>query len=117
MPAAESLPNLNQAIKKYSLLLAFLSLFLVGCEPSDTRPGLWLSGDAEAFPQDWGFTDDFKQIALQVATPYGLPHSVTIWCVQVDGILYIAARAPESKRWPGWVEEDPQGQGPVHGSR
>jgi hypothetical protein len=97
----------TDAMKKYSLLLAIISLLLSGCEPSDTRPGLWLSGEAEAFPSDWKFADDFKQIALQVATPYGLPHSITIWCVQVDGTLYIAARAPESKRWPSWVEDDP----------
>jgi hypothetical protein len=97
----------TDAMKKYTLLLVLISLLLSSCEPSDTRPGFWLSGEVEAFPPDWTFTDDFKQIALQVATPYGLPHSITIWCVQVDGSLYIAARAPESKRWPGWVEDDP----------
>lgn len=89
------------------LTLLLLSLLLTACEPSDSRPGLWLSGEVEAFPLDWSFADDFKLIAVQVATPYGLPHSVTIWCVQVDGTLYIAARAPESKRWPGWVGDDP----------
>ena len=89
----------------FTLLL--LSVLLSACEPSDSRPGLWLSGDVEAFPSDWSFADDFKLISVQVATPYGLPHSITIWCVQVNGSLYIAARAPESKRWPGWVENDP----------
>ncbi len=90
-----------------ALAVALLGLLLAGCDPSDTRPGFRLSGEVEAFPSDWYFADDFKQIALQVATPYGLPHSITIWCVQVDGTLYIAARSPESKRWPTWVEEDP----------
>ena len=97
----------TEPMKKYTLLLALISLLLSGCEPSDSRPGFWLSGEAEAFPSDWKFADGFKQIALQVATPYGLPHSITIWCVQVDGTLYIAARAPQSKRWPSWVEDDP----------
>lgn len=94
-------------MKKSLFTLLLLSLLLSACEPSDTRPGLWLSGEVEAFPSDWSFTDEFKLIAVQVATPYGLPHSITIWCVQVEGSLYIAASAPESKRWPGWVENDP----------
>lgn len=85
-----------------------LFTFLLGaCEPSDTRPGLWLSGEVEAFPADWSFTDNFKQIAVQVGTPYAIPHSVTIWCVQVEGALYIGALVPESKSWPGWAESDP----------
>lgn len=94
-------------MKTFTLALVLTSLLLAACDPSDRRPGFWLSGDITDFPADWGFADDFKQISLQVATPYGLPHSVTIWCVQVDGTLYIAARAPDSKRWPGWVEENP----------
>jgi hypothetical protein len=97
----------TEVMKKYILVLALISPLLNGCEPSDTRPGFGLSGEAEAFPSDWKFADDFKQIALQVATPYGIPHSITIWCVQLDGSLYIAARAPDSKRWPGWVEDNP----------
>lgn len=94
-------------MKKAIFAVLLFTLLLTGCEPGGTRPGLWLSGEVEAFPSDWSFSDDFELIALQVATPYGLPHSVTIWCVQVDGNLYIAARAPESKRWPGWVADDP----------
>ena len=94
-------------MKKSLFTLLLLSLLLSACEPSDTRPGLWLSGEVEAFPSDWSFTDEFKLIAVQVATPYGLPHSITIWCVQVEGNLYIAASAPESKGWPAWVENDP----------
>ena len=94
-------------MKNSIFAVLLFSLLLTACEPRDTRPGLWLSGEIEAFPSDWSFADDFKLITVQVATPYGLPHSVTIWCVQVDGSLYIAARAPESKRWPGWVENDP----------
>jgi hypothetical protein len=88
-------------------VVLLFSLLLIACEPSDNRPGLWLSGEVEAFPSDWSFSDDSKLIAVQVETPYGLPHSVTIWCVQVEGTLYIAASKPESKRWPGWVEDEP----------
>ena len=38
---------------------------------------------------------------------FGLPHSVTIWCGALDGALYLGARDPESKRWPSWVDRDP----------
>jgi hypothetical protein len=81
---------------------------LAACEPRDDQPGLWLSGEeAAALPTDWTFTDDHREIAVEVATPYLIRHSVTIWCAQVGGTLYIAAAAPDTKNWPGWVEDDP----------
>jgi hypothetical protein len=89
------------------LLLAALTALLCGCNPSERRPGLWLSGEPAAFPADWTFTSDINEIAVQVATPYLIPHSVTIWCASLDGQLYVGARAPETKRWPGWVDRDP----------
>lgn len=76
--------------------------------PADSRPGLWLSGEAAALPEDWGFSDAHREIDLEVATPYLLAHSVTIWCVSVDGALFIAARDPDDKNWPGWVEDEPE---------
>jgi len=83
-------------------------LLMVGCEPQDRRPGLWLSGEVqESLPDDWSFTDAHAEIHLQVATPYLLPHAVTIWCAEADGHLYVGASAPETKRWPGWVDDDP----------
>jgi len=60
-----------------------------------------------ALPDDWTFTDDHREIAVEVSTPYLISHSVTIWCAQVGGTLYIAAAAPDTKNWPGWVEDDP----------
>ena len=39
-------------------------------------------------------------------TPYLLAHSVTVWCASLEGELYLGARNPESKRWPGWVDRD-----------
>ena len=80
---------------------------LGACEPRDDQPGLWLGGEAGTLPADWTFTDDHREIAVEVATPYLIRHSVTIWCAQVDGTLYIAAGAPETKNWPGWVADDP----------
>ena len=81
---------------------------LVSCwSPADSRPGLHLGGDVTATPSDWSFTNQYKEIELEVHTPYLLPHSVTIWCGAVGEQLYVGARAPETKRWPGWVDRDP----------
>ncbi len=82
-------------------------LVLAGCEPENRTPGLWLSGTLQPFPDDWGFVQDHREIAIEVATPYFIPHSVTIWCAEVDGQLYVGAREPETKRWPGWADRNP----------
>lgn len=83
-------------------------VLLAGCiDPADQRPGLRLSGEVEEFPADWSFSDAHREVALEVSTPYLLPHSVTIWCAAADDGLYIAARNPDEKRWPGWVADDP----------
>jgi len=90
-----------------ALLLGCL-LLLGACDPQDRRPGLWLTGEEDAtLPDDWSFSDQHKEIFVEVATPYFLPHSVTIWCSSVDGTLYLAARDPDEKNWPGWVEDSP----------
>lgn len=88
--------------------VVFAALILsVGCEPQDSRPGLWLRGEFSTIPADWSFSRAHKEITVQVATPYLLPHSVTVWCIDVDGDLYLGASNPESKNWPGWVRDDP----------
>ena len=89
------------------LALAAMAL-LSACDPSDRRPGLWLSGEeATQWPADWSFSNAEREIYLQVSTPYLLPHSITIWCAEVDGDLYVAAARAAEKRWPGWVDDDP----------
>jgi hypothetical protein len=85
-----------------------LSFVATACfSPDDQRPGLRLTGESVPIPADWSFTNDHKKIAVEVQTPYLLSHSVTIWCAEMDGELYIGARNPERKRWPGWVDADP----------
>ncbi len=86
-----------------------LAAAAVGCwNPQSSRPGFGLRGEAATTaPADWNFVNEHREIAIEVRTPYLLPHSVTIWCVAVDGKLYIAARAPDTKRWPGWADRDP----------
>ena len=92
-------------------LQAVTALFLLaGCiDPAGQRPGLRLSGEVvEEFPADWGFSDAHREVALEVSTPYLLPHSITIWCAAAGDALYIGARNPDEKRWPGWVAERPE---------
>src|SRR5262245_19251117 len=80
----------------------------VACfDPSGSRPGTRLSGAPAALPGDWSFTDSQPEIAVEVSGFLGVPHSVTIWCVSLDGALFIGARDPETKRWPAWADADP----------
>ena len=92
-----------------TLAIAMAGL-LVGCvAPREQRPGMWLRGDVvEQTPLDWSFTDAHREIAIEVRTPYLLRHSVTIWCGSLDGRLYVGARAPDTKNWPGWIERNPK---------
>lgn len=90
-----------------TILAGCLALLLAGCGPQETRAGFLLGGADAPVPQDWRFTDENKEIAIQVHTPYLIPHAVTIWCAQVDGQLYLGASAPQTKRWPGWVDKNP----------
>ena len=90
-------------------IVVALAAGLAGCfSPEGGRPGLHLQGEVVAtLPEDWAFTNDHMEVAIEVHTPYLLPHSVTIWCAEVDGELYVGARDPEKKRWPGWADRDP----------
>ncbi len=91
------------------LIALVLAVNFIGCiDPKDRRPGLRLQGEVVGeVPADWSFTNAYEEIAIEVRTPYLIPHSVTIWCAVTDGQLYIAARNPHEKRWPGWIESDP----------
>ena len=101
---------MSQALR--SCLAITVAACLAGCiDPKDQRPGLELHGEVvQQIPSDWSFTNANREIEIQVATPYWIPHSVTIWCAAVGGELYVGARNPDSKRWPGWVERDPNVQ-------
>ena len=89
-------------------MLALGVLLMLGaCEPEDRRPGLWLRGELQPYPDDWSFTGEHLEIAIQVAAPYFLPHSVTIICGSHEGDLYVAAYRPETKNWAAWATDDP----------
>jgi hypothetical protein len=90
-----------------------LGLLAVACslEPSGARPGFGLSGEVAREPvSDWSFTDRVEEILIETRTGYGLSHSVTIWCVSIDGALYVGASAPDfpkERRWVSNVRRDP----------
>ena len=80
-------------------------------EPKGERPGFGISGEltTEAVT-DWSFTDDIEEIVIETRTWYRLPHSVTIWCVSIDGDLYVAAdypNYPDESHWVSAVRRDP----------
>jgi len=98
--------EMKKTFARFVLMLPVL--MLLGCEPVDQTPGMWLSGEqVEDFPADWSFSNNFQLIAVEVGTPYLIAHSVTIWCVEVNGDLFLGASAADSKNWPGWVDDDP----------
>ena len=120
------------------LLLALLTLRLVGLEPAYldpsgeafarsnriARPGLWLKGEVvrEAV-SDWDFANQLNDpirgntIMLETRTWYGIPHSVTIGVVGRGNRLYIHAHSdenrmripfPNDKAWTRNVSRDPR---------
>lgn len=89
-------------------VIGSLVVLVAACEPKDRRPGMWLRGDVAPFPSDMTFTDGHMEVAIEVRAPYGLPHSVTIWCARVGDRLYVAAANPDEKRWPAWADARPE---------
>jgi len=86
-----------------------VGLAVTGCQPEDESPGLWLTGEtAVARVDDWSFTDDIEEIFIETRPWYGIPHSTTIWCVALDGELYIGSYGDEKKSWEKNVARDPR---------
>ncbi len=102
-----------------ALLLVFvillLSLRVIGYEPRDQSPGLWLVGDLVAEPvSDWAFTSEHEEIFVQTRSPWLIPHSVTTYCVTYAGDFYLfsayygGGEFPQSRRWNQNVVRDPR---------
>ena len=82
------------------LSLLGLGLLFTACQPEDTRPGFWLKGQrANETVEDWRFTGDVEEIFVETRTWYGVRHSTTIWCVDLDGLLYIGSYDDDVKYW------------------
>jgi hypothetical protein len=80
---------------------ALACLALAGCvDPSDRRPGLWLSGTViSGDVADWSFANSHPEIFIETQTAWWIPHSTTIACAADETGLYVAARNPVGKRW------------------
>ena len=99
-----------------TLLLLCVALAALACQPEDEQPGLWLSGEeVSQAPPDWRFTDEIEEIFIETRPWYGIPHSTTIWCVEVDGILYIGSYGEEKKAWEEAVAGNPRARLEIEG--
>jgi hypothetical protein len=56
-----------------------------------------LTGNQQAAPDDWSFTNDHVTIAVEVGPED--PHSVTVVCFLVNGELHIPAQNAMEKDW------------------
>ncbi len=103
----------------FALLLlvggGLVSLRLLGYEPRDQRPGLWLAGARVTEPvTDWAFTENHQEIFVQTRTPYRIPHSVTTYCTVYEGDLYLFSAYyeggvfPDERGWNRNVMRDPR---------
>ena len=75
----------------HKLMMVGLSLpLLLACSgPIGPIPGGALEGSIKPWPQDWAFTDKVENIFVE--TGQDKPYSVTLWCVNNNGNLYIAS--------------------------
>ena len=92
------------------MICAFAIALSVACsiEPSDERPGLALAGEVHRqMVGDWSFTSDAHDVFIETAIFGFIPHSVTIWCVNLGSQLYVSADEPDGKLWVFNVARDP----------
>jgi hypothetical protein len=75
---------------------------ITGFGPHGGVPGLWLKGNLVTTPvNDWAWTDKVPTIELQTESWYGIPHSVTIDCMTLNGHFYVSSGYPpgQVKSW------------------
>ena len=96
------------------LVMALGALNIVGLDPKERRPGLWLTGELVTKPvTDWAFTDKYPNIFVQTRSWYGLPHSVTTTATAHDGQLYLTSvyrpgtEFPRDRLWNKNILRDP----------
>jgi hypothetical protein len=99
---------MSRIIGLFACILPITLGLACSIDPSDERPGFGLSGEVAQQPVlDWSFASDAKEIFIETATPYFIPHSVTIWCVTLDNQLYVGAWEADTKHWVTNVARDP----------
>lgn len=87
-------------------MLAACLMTFVACEknPSGGTRGYKLEGiPMSETVTGWEFVDTIQEIFIEVTPWYGIPHSVTIWCVALGDDLYIGTHnigtPPEERAW------------------
>jgi hypothetical protein len=96
------------------VVVLLVVLRITGLEPRQRTPGLWLKGTLVTTPlADWAFTDQVSTVEVQTRTWYGIPHSVTTYCVSYHGQLYLdsfyppGVEYPHGRSWNENVARDP----------
>ena len=96
------------------LVLLLIVLSITGFEPRERTPGLWLKGNLVTTPvTDWSFTDQVSQVEVQTRSRFLIPHSVTTYCVALNGQLYLdsfyppGVEYPHGRTWNENVARDP----------
>jgi hypothetical protein len=83
------------------LVLLLTVLSITGFEPRERTPGLWLKGNLVTTPvTDWSFTDQVSQVEVQTRSRFLIPHSVTTYCVSLNGQLYLDSFYPPGVEYP-----------------
>src|SRR5215468_2584275 len=95
-------------------VVALVALRIVGLDPKERRPGLWLTGQLVTQPvTDWSFTDTYPTVFVQTRSWYGLPHSVTASIIAHNGQLYLTSTYrpgmtfPDARVWNKNILRDP----------
>jgi hypothetical protein len=95
-------------------VVALVTVRIVGLDPKERRPGLWLTGRVVTEPvTDWSFTDKYPTISVQTRAWYWLPHSVTATITAHNGQLYLTStyrpgmKFPDDRRWNRNILSDP----------
>jgi hypothetical protein len=96
------------------LVLLLVVLSITGLEPRQRTPGLWLKGNLVTTPvTDWSFTDQVSTVEVQTRSRFLIPHSVTTYCVALNGQLYLdsfyppGVEYPHGRSWNENVARDP----------
>ena len=100
---------MNTQSRRVALLTTVM--VALGCQPHDETPGLWLRGEiVEERVEDWRFTREIDEIFVETRPWYGIPHSTTIWCVELGGELYVGSYGDEKKTWEKNIASDARAQ-------
>lgn len=96
-----------------SILFALLLVLSSGCGPIGPFSGSALRGDVhEGPPASWEAVGAIETVQLE--TSPADPHSINIWCAEMEGGLYIAtslilgADEPLERAWVKNVQADPR---------